>query len=219
MTVDARCQCARCKTLSAAIYRQFLEGVLTPSEDLATEITERWHEYEPYQRAVEERLPVHAVNEARHADQTKPALAKLLEWDNGEEAIAVLAGPRGTGKTLATVWFALHRRAADEPLFVRAHELAEDLADRESRKRTFKRVLEASMLIVDDLGKEAGWKFARDFERIVDDVYQSYKTLLITTNLTPPQFRKAYGESVADRIRERGTWIPVSGKSMRGGAR
>ena len=84
--------------------------------------------------------------------------------------IVVLSGKPGTGKTVAAVWLAMHRLAQDGVLFMTGPELARLPRYGDEREE----LLEASNVIVDDLGAErADAKFAADFDELVDRCYQA----------------------------------------------
>lgn len=150
-----------------------------------------------------------------------PAILALQKWFDDDLAnasplgIAVLSGPHGTGKTVAAAWFALNRFAIQEPRFVTAAELSH--LPRDERRDYF-----VHGLILDDLGAEhaeARMAWRADIDELVDTLYRNHDTAVITTNLPAAEFKARYGERVTDRIRECGTWIPVTGKSMRVGQR
>jgi len=216
------CPCATCLLRDAAIHRdhwlrryrenpEWLAGA-----ELEAKITERWHEEAPYHRTLHESLPRRAVDATYDAQETV-ALRELIAWcddRSDERPFAMLAGPTGTGKTVAAVYVALHRLAMDYPRFLTAPELARIPRYGDERDEL---LASSSMLIIDDLGTErADDKFVTDFDELFDRLYQRSTTLVITTNCTAKQFRDRYGARVVDRFRECGVWIPVAGKSMRG---
>lgn len=219
------CTCTACRHLGAKTWRKIHRPRLAESYPdaarLDAELTSRWHEYEPRMRELASDLPGRVTNQCFDGVTETPAVRGLLEWEasnmDQDLTIAVLAGPHGTGKTMATVYVALFAFAAEPPIFVTAHKLARDLRDKETRRDALRRCLEASVLIIDDLGKEQPSSFfARDVDELVDHFYQGFGWLVITTNLKPSEFRERYGEGAADRMRERAKWIACGGKSMRG---
>ena len=226
LTVAPRCSCKACQHMGARIHREFwgpiLLGMATPPVDIEAELAKRWHEYLPHLERVARRLPHHAAHVTYQAKETV-ALRRMRDlydrtgefedYDpDADRCIVVLSGPTGTGKTVSVSWLAMHRLAADPPLFMTGPELTRVPRDGDEREE----LLSAPSLIVDDLGVErADKKFETDFDELVNAYYQSGGTLVVTTNCTPSQFEKRYGRRVVDRLAERGTWLAVVGKTMR----
>lgn len=206
-----RCACAKCRHRGAEIHRAWMAEHANVDE---TELAKWWHAYYPAFERLLDRLP-HRAAHATFAAKETAALRHLREWNDREDCdltMAVLAGPTGTGKTVAAIWVALHRRANDSPAFVTAPELQRHFRDRELHEQ----LLGESMLIVDDLGTEQlDERFAADFDELVDTYYQGNSTLVVTTNCTSAQFAERYGARVVDRLAEVGAWISVAGKSLR----
>lgn len=155
----------------------------------------------------------------RRSVQATHAILAAQEWADswdgtgaGPPRIAILAGPHGTGKTVAAAWLAVNRLALQEPRFVTAVDLS--YMPRDERRAYF-----AHGLILDDLGSEhpdarSAWR--ADIDDLIDHLYRELDCAVITTNLGSAELRARYGDRVGDRIRECGDWIPVVGKSMRG---
>ncbi len=167
-----------------------------------------------HRREWAKRMPARAVEAALVADVTDPAIVAVAKWndENQNGGILVLSGPVGSGKTVAAVWLAL--RLPRLPIFVRASELA--VASRYGGERN--EWFDAMSLIVDDLGAEHVTEkgaFIADIDQLADTFYADRRHLVITTNATAKIFAERYGQRVADRLRESGTWIPVVGDSRR----
>lgn len=162
-------------------------------------------------------FPRRAINRLASVDQSRALIARVNSWDPGAESVLVIAGTRGSGKTLAATWWASRREHA--PIFVRASTFAASSRyDREGRDVW----LSAGALVVDDLGAEfldAKGSFLVDLDELIDVFYGDCKPLLITTNCTKDTFRERYGARVVDRIRECGSWFSTSDESMRGKGR
>lgn len=158
-----------------------------------------------------------ALQVARNADLEHPAIKRVIEWNaEAESNILLLAGVAGCGKTVASARWALVDRLGHETLFVRASSFA-----RSSRfdKDTRERWLDANALVLDDLGAEfadAKGSLQVDLDELFDTFYGNRRPLIVTTNLTAAQFKARYGERIADRLRECGTWFGVAGASLRG---
>lgn len=76
------------------------------------------------------------------------------------------------------------------------------------------------MLVIDDLGVEtASDGFLAGLDEIVDGFYSAdpdlCRRLVITTNTTADEFEERYGVRVADRVRERGLWVPCLQRKRR----
>ncbi len=126
----------------------------------------------------------------------------------------VLAGPKGTGKTVAAAWHALNSERGEAFRFVRAAMLVRvgRFGDEWSG------FLTARSLCVDDLGAEYAdvkGSFVSDLDELVDTFYADRRTLIVTTNLDGKEFRSRYGARVTDRIRECAEWASIGGESMR----
>lgn len=160
-------------------------------------------------------FPRRAIRSIRHGATPPPAIARLRDAVGDDVGIVVVSGPKGVGKTVAVTWWAAQRR--DRVRFVRASELlASSRYDREARDDLF-----SSALVVDDLGAEYAdqkGSFAADLDELVDVFYSQMRPLLITTNCNQQEFRERYGERIADRLRECGRWISMTGDSLRGKA-
>lgn len=157
-------------------------------------------------------FPRRAVRVVRFGATPPPAIARLRDACGDDVGIVVISGPKGVGKTVAATWWAAQRR--DRVQFVRASALlASSRYDREARDD-----LLSSALVLDDLGAEYAdpkGSFAADLDELVDVFYASMRPLLITTNCDRETFKDRYGERIADRLRECGRWISVTGESMR----
>lgn len=157
--------------------------------------------------------PRRPVENADTADESHVTIVAVKTWVATDESLLVLAGTAGCGKTTAAAVWSL---MADRPaLFLKASRFATTSRyDSDERARWSK----AQRLVLDDLGAEyldAKGSFLVDLDELVDAFYSDRRRLLITTNCTPTEFKARYGERVADRIREAGTWISVGSGSLR----
>lgn len=171
---------------------------------------------EEHLRGLRRTFPARALGVARHADTSTPAIAQLEAWSAGRhDGIAVVAGPIGTGKTVAAAWLALQQAGGSAPTFLRAAEFAASSRyDAEARARW----RDSTWLALDDLGAEysdAKGSFRTDLDELVDVFYAERRTLIITTNLTTADFRSRYGERIVDRLKECGSWLTIAGRSLR----
>lgn len=157
--------------------------------------------------------PKRALEAAQAADASKPAVARVTDWDTTSESVLVLSGPPGCGKTTAAAHWAISR--GHEPQFLRATTFAASSRyDHEQRSQW----LDAGALVLDDLGSEYAdtkGNFLVDFDELIDTFYGDKRPLLITTNCRNEDFKSRYGSRVVDRLRECGSWFSVAGASMR----
>lgn len=128
------------------------------------------------------------------------------------DKMVCLSGNPGCGKTVAAAdW--LWRNLPG--LFIKSARLARwDRYDNESMNR----LLRARRLVIDDLGTEyqdAKGNFMAILDEIIDVRHDHSRPTVITTNLDAPAFKLRYGERIADRIREDGRFVSLSGGSMR----
>ncbi|MCX5747511.1 MAG: hypothetical protein NT062_34030 [Proteobacteria bacterium] len=192
-------------------------------QNLESELRMAWHweqreradRAEQRDRAFSKQMPARAGADARTADVTRAAIIAIQAWGaDPTKTIAVLSGGVGTGKTVTACWWALH--AATVPTFVRATELATASRYGDERDKWYG----ARGLIVDDLGAEyldPKGSLLVDLDELVDRFYADRRRLVITTNLMGKPFAERYGQRIADRLRQAGSWITVAGASLRNG--
>jgi DNA replication protein DnaC len=142
---------------------------------------------------------------------------------SGRESLTVLSGLPGCGKTTAAAWWLVQKRervefiSPTEARFIDAGVLVRWPKFDEVRMRQITR---ARALVIDDLGTEYSDKhgaFLSMLDEVVNSRYSAELPTLITTNLTAPEFKSRYGARIADRIREAGSYVELSDKSLRGG--
>lgn len=149
------------------------------------------------------------------------ATHEAAEWMRGDRRVLVLIGDVGVGKTVAAALIAaafIRRRKVvrylREPSLVRwwhsstlAHE------DHVSRLR------EADLVVVDELGTTLSGQGERARDAtggLLDDrIAGDLRTVLIG-NLTEKRLSDAYGSRFADRLREIGRVVHLTGESLRG---
>ncbi len=161
-------------------------------------------------RMLELGWPLRAVDFAEDARDT-PAIAAIRRWDGTS---IVLAGKKGTGKTVAAAWYALRRTETAVVRFARAATLVR--IGRFSEQ--WQEILSARALCIDDLGAEYAdvkGSFVSDLDELVDTFYSDRRALIITSNLDGKEFRSRYGARVIDRLYECATWASIEGESLR----
>jgi DNA replication protein DnaC len=162
-------------------------------------------------------FPRRAIDKLDNIERSRALIARMTTWDPKVENVLVMAGTRGSGKTVAATWWASRRDHV--PTFVRASTFAASSRYDRDERSTW---LAAGALVMDDLGAEyldAKGSFIVDLDELIDVFYGDRKPLLITTNCTKDAFRERYGARIVDRIRECGSWFSTSDESMRGRGR
>lgn len=175
-------------------------------------------------------FPERAVERALCPGNTEAQLAAHRFISRGKTAL-VLAGGTGTGKTSSATWLALHHGGSD-PAFLRAGEFeARGRYDRDLRNWLRRK----TMLVLDDIGAEPmdGKAYFRGLlDETIDMFYGHKRRLVITTNLTAripepkpgepkpkvrpePQFLERYGERIASRLFEVGSWAGCGNHDLR----
>lgn len=160
--------------------------------------------------------PARAVSEAQGADETKPAIRAVAEWQRTEShCLLVLSGKRGVGKTVAAAWWALQQPGAVE--FVTAQEFVTASSFDGERDRW----ITADALVLDDIGVEyqdVKGAASSAIDALVNEFYSQGRPLIMTTNLGRAEFKARVGERIADRIRECKGWREFANEpSLRGG--
>lgn len=155
----------------------------------------------------------------RHVFDQEPVQCDALEhvkaFLGSQETLLVLSGGVGTRKSGSASW-GLTRRPGR---YVTADDLGRLAAARDEEGQVeYRKVKKASLLVIDDLGGEylddKGW-FFKVLNGLIDHRYAACLRTVLTTNLTPEEFRRSYGERITDRLRQVGAFIEVGGKSVR----
>jgi DNA replication protein DnaC len=160
--------------------------------------------------------PKRAVLGALTADETKPCIRAVAEWQRSEShCLLVLSGQKGAGKTVAAAWWALRQTGAVE--FVTAEKFVTSSSFDGARDRW----VNAAALVLDDLGVEyqdVKGASASALDALVNEFYSHGRPLVMTTNLGRDEFKARVGERIADRIRECSGWREfANAPSLRGG--
>ena len=147
-----------------------------------------------------------------------PAHDAVREWAKSPSWCLLLLGGVGCGKSTAcgAHVFEVAKTEHEAPIWARAVEASRMSAFGEDAERRFRLWREAELLVLDDLGTElmtATWQQALD--DILDFRYQHSLRTMMPTNLSAEEFKKRYGERIADRIRHEGTIRELAGPSMR----
>jgi DNA replication protein DnaC len=141
----------------------------------------------------------------------------------------LLAGPPGTGKTVAAThcvvdfcrnwaWNSQPSGPTFEPvLYVDASSLTRLSAFDSNDKAYLEQLQNARLLVLEDAGDEGTELGKGVFVELLMTRHAKRKRTVVCSNVTLPAFKARYGEAVADRIRSAGIVPELSKiKSMRG---
>lgn len=142
------------------------------------------------------------------------AMLALQDFRADERGIRILAGGVGSGKTWAAVRW-LGELGGGSPMFMRVSEFETvSRYDKDHRARW----KNASALVLDDLGAEYAdgkGNLMADLDELVDVYSGRLARLIITTNLTPAQFKARYSSRILSRLRAHARWKSLSGGDRR----
>ena len=150
------------------------------------------------------------------------ALAYTKNFDAGGENL-ILYGSTGLGKTFVCNCIAkelldsgkmvLYLSAGQ--LFRKLEELRFSKEDENEREDWDRELLDADLLIIDDLGTEFSTLFtATELFRIINDRKLLEKSVVISTNLSPEEMTNLYSDRITSRFREYGS-IKFFGEDIR----
>lgn len=176
-------------------------------------------------------MPLRALEAVERLKPTEALAALEANAKELEAGMVLLAGPPGTGKSVACVKVAHDvmaaamranpNRVAQMPdrvaIFVRAVTLARCSAYGPEAARELRRYYDTRLLVIDDLGAETKspiWEMLL-FE-ILDTRHGDMKPTLLTSNVGAKDFAERYGTRLIERIREGGAAAYLNGESMRG---
>jgi DNA replication protein DnaC len=143
--------------------------------------------------------------------RSTPALEAVERWLAGPEQWLLLVGRPGTGKTVA-LRHALERRS---DAYVRAVDLVGAVL---SDARAERRIVQAQVLALDDVGREGTSEAAkRVLFSVLDARHESGRRTALSSNLGADALRAHLGEALADRVRSSCKAVALGGESMRGG--
>ena len=197
------------------------EGAVTPLSVLSKYVPDadaeaRWREAElrrmdaaRWAFAVDAGIPQYVIDlyRAGRWERTDDFERVLTAIRSGRQLV-LLHGPLGTGKSVAAAAILLEPAnvGLEGPRFVGRWVHAADYAawarDRDSAWRADD-VSRSLYLVVDDAGDEPV-KDRPHVARLIGRRYDSRRVTIITTNMTGHEFKDAYGQRIADRVREAG---------------
>ncbi|MEZ5439997.1 MAG: ATP-binding protein [Lysobacterales bacterium] len=133
----------------------------------------------------------------------------------------VLMGPPGVGKTLALA--AMVNAACSTTLAVYASwpdtvaKVKAAISSKSKDRDLIDTLIAAPLLALDEIGVKAlsDWEHNELF-RLVDSRYAECRPTLIASNVMRDAWANAVGERIADRLRECGPTLAITGESQRG---
>lgn len=141
----------------------------------------------------------------------------IKEVLNGNPTHMILSGKSGVGKShlcMAVCWAILQEsQYSKKVLFVNYRELLErrkasfnDQAESKNQIALLQDIKTVDFVVIDDLGAELGGNNIKDSTSFNNDILYSIlearqnKALMVNTNLTSDEIKKAYGERILSRI-------------------
>lgn len=168
-------------------------------------------------------FPLKAVRQVGEGVSETEAITTVRRFLGSQRRLLVVSGGRGVGKTLAASWWAMQAHPAPPEVvctpgrFIDAPSLSRWPRYDDDRMAQLEC---ARALVLDDLGLEFDDKsgaFISLVDGLINARYAAMLPTLVTTNMRASDFRARYGERVADRIREVGSFVEIAGASLRGG--
>lgn len=157
--------------------------------------------------------------------QDQMVLTKAREFMAHQIGFLVVASPEfGNGKSHIAAALIRARLTATKARFITQAEVVRNLRRKydDSRAEDVIRTLaNVPFLALDDFGVSAGGRDEQPaLYEILSDRYADKRPTVLTTNLSPDQFRGAIGARMASRLREATfAWIDVQGSGFRSGNR
>ncbi len=188
-------------------FRDAIAGLprRTPEEQAEFKRREQESELEREQRARKDRLGISGVSTHIATQDANAVIANKLDrtlmleaverWLGQEErSVLMLMGPVGRGKTLCSA----NAIADNGGVFITAHRVLRLFASRYGRKvfEEQDRILEAGMLVIDDVGREHDKDAPLMCSTLLElvDARQAHRRTIITSNLMVAAFGARYHE-------------------------
>ena len=150
----------------------------------------------------------------------------LLSSRLDEGIIAVLHGPRGTGKTQLACCLIRDACLADltgyytTALGFFLHVRAAYGGGPDTERAVVQAYLSPALLIIDDVHERGNTSWEdRLLAHVVNERYANLRSTILVTNQTVDTAIESLGQSITDRVRECGWFVDCDWPSFRGGAR
>jgi DNA replication protein DnaC len=155
---------------------------------------------------------VHVTLQRYELEETD-AFVAVRKWVESDEAILLLIGGVGTGKSMAAAWAVY--QAPPGSRWITSWELQTV----DIYKGEFETIKQAPVLAIDDLGIEYGDNkgyFASNVDGLLSyRIAYGHKTV-ITANFSKGEIATRLGARISDRIRESGSVVAFGSESLRG---
>lgn len=134
----------------------------------------------------------------------------MIEKKNRGQGL-LLSGSVGTGKTHLAAAAAIRLMGHGiETIYGTATQMLSEIKNGWSTddSRILRKLSRVPLLVIDDLGKEYskkidGWSWAQEqFFQIINERYENYSPMIITTNHDIPQLSKVMGDAIVSRLIE-----------------
>lgn len=142
-----------------------------------------------------------------------------MDFENNNGGGLLFMGNAGTGKTHLAA--AITNYIVSElGIAVKFGNFIDILSDIKKSFRTdddiVRELKDIPLLVTDDLGKERSSEWSESIlYEVINGRYEDYMPTIITTNLTPKQIEKRFGEAVLSRLSEMCTGVLMNGKDYR----
>lgn len=157
----------------------------------------------------------------------RPHTAEVMQWipDWNPETVTqgfFLYGDVGSGKTrilkgLGLKWARRHKTVQFWPVPALVRKFKEFDMGSEYQNAFRKKLVEADILIIDDLGAENTTEFVRtELLSVIDERTQRKGSLHVSANMAPGKIREIYGERMLDRLKHLTKSFLVDDPSFRG---
>lgn len=185
-----------------------------------------WRHRKALQRAIEIKGDPWLTWEGDAAQRLTEASKKIIEGD----ALLVILGPRGTGKTQAAVELSLkmdlHESAIDQyRVSTHMYFPLGEMMNKEKRswddkmvESPLKKAKTCGLLVLDEIQESTGSEWERQtLTLLVDDRYRNMKRTILIGNLTAGEsgLGAFLSASIKSRIQETGSVIEMTGKRYR----
>lgn len=135
-------------------------------------------------------------------------LLLLGEVGRGKTFLACAIANAAVAAKLSVVYFTFSEFLD----LLRLHKFGED----EDYRQGMQRLLEADLIVLDDLGAEKVTEFvAQELFNIINYRINTRKPIIVSTNLTPSKIEEAYGARIASRLIHGSRSLPLRGADVR----
>ena len=141
-----------------------------------------------------------------------------------EGIMAVLHGPRGTGKTQLACCIIRNACLAEVPAYYTTaigfflHVRASYGGGPDTERAVVQAYLSPGVLVIDEVHERGNTPWEdRLLGHVIDQRYANLRTTILVTNETAEAAAKNLGSSITDRVKECGWWVACDWPSFRGG--